>query len=279
MAGHVIATYLTEKKYQVTVLSGRTAWDKKTVLLDVREKSDLEEFLEKRNYNLVINAIAILGQQSEREKGKAVYLNSYLPHWLASFYKGRETKVIHLSTDGVFSGEHPPYDEESEYDGTTFYARSKALGEIKNYKDLTLRTSIVGPDRNEFGIGLFNWWATSRGEIEGYTKTIWTGVTTIELAKAIVAADKQNLVGLYHLVPAESISKYDLLALWTRVFVRNDLVMKKNAKKMVTNRTLINTRADFNFRVADYRTMTEEMRGWIKEHASFYPHYRFFRQR
>ena len=101
-----------------------------------------------------------------------------------------------MSTDCVFSGKTGGYDESSLRDGETFYDRSKALGELENQKDLTFRNSIIGPDLNEEGIGLFNWFMKQTGEINGYTKAMWTGVTTLTLAKAMESAVQQGLTGL-----------------------------------------------------------------------------------
>ena len=90
-----------------------------------------------------------------------------------------------MSTDCVFSGKTGWYSETSSRDGETFYDRSKALGELENNKDLTFRNSIIGPDLNKNGIGLFNWFMKQEGQIYGFTKAIWTGVTTLTLAKAM----------------------------------------------------------------------------------------------
>src|SRR5699024_1115052 len=108
-----------------------------------------------------------------------------------------KTKIIHMSTDCVFSGKIGNYKEDSLRDGETFYDRSKALGELDNQKDLTFRNSIIGPDINENGIGLFNWFMKQEGSINGYSKAIWTGVTTLTLAKAMDSALKEDLVGIY----------------------------------------------------------------------------------
>lgn len=272
MAGHVVATYLQENGYSVDTVSARNKLNDQTFLIDVTDTAKLRSFLQDHKYDVVINCIGILVKQSDDRKDLSTYLNSYLPHFLEEFYKNASTKIIHLSTDCVFSGKNAPYDEKSSYDGELFYDRSKALGEIINDKDLTFRMSIIGPDMQKSGIGLFNWFYAQTGEINGYTKAIWTGVTTIELAKAIKTAIEQNLTGLYQLVPNKSISKYDLLKLFVKVFDRNDI--KVNPSDGVTlNKTLVNTRTDFNFSVSDYETMLTEMNDWIKNH-DIYPHYK-----
>jgi dTDP-4-dehydrorhamnose reductase len=209
---------------------------------------------------------------SDERKDLAAYLNAYLPHQLEQMFKNTDTKIIHCSTDCVFSGQHGPYKENDFQDGELFYDKSKALGEINNDKDLTFRQSIIGPDMNKEGIGLFNWFMAQSGEINGYSKAIWNGVTTIELAKGVKDAIEQDLTGLYHLVPRANITKYDLLQLFNEVFNRG-LVICKDDKSMESNKTLINTRTDFKHEVPDYSTMIAEMKKWVDDHKVLYPHY------
>ena len=173
----------------------------------------------------------------------------------------------------MFSGKNAPYREDSPYDGEPFYDRSKALGEIKNDKDLTFRMSIIGPDMQPTGIGLFNWFYAQTGEILGFTNAIWSGITTIELAKGIDAAIKQNLTGLYHLVPSTNISKYNLVKTFVEVFNRDDIAVKPD-DKLALDKTLVNTRTDFDYTVPDYQTMITEMKEWIDTHKSLYEHYK-----
>lgn len=273
MAGHVVATYLKELSNSVTTVSAHNKLDKNTELIDVTKIEDLKAFLDSNRFDVVVNCIGLLVQASEEKKDLAVYLNSYLPHYLESFYKETKTKLIHLSTDCVFSGKNPPYYENSWPDGELFYDRSKALGEVVNGKDLTFRMSIIGPDMQEKGAGLFNWFYAQSGEIYGFTKAIWTGVTTIELAKAIDMAVSQNLTGLYHLVPNSNISKFSLLQLFKNEFDRDDIIIHPKETELV-DKTLINTRTDFDYSIPNYETMVAEMHIWIKKHKELYPHYK-----
>lgn len=272
MAGHVVATHLRERGYAVTGLSARNKLDDTTILLDVTDKVSLENFLKANSFDVVVNCIGILVKQSEERKDLASFLNSYLPHLLENFYKSSPTKVIHLSTDCVFSGKNAPYKEESLFDGETFYDRSKALGEIINDKDLTFRMSIIGPDMQESGVGLFNWFYAQSGDINGYTTAIWNGVTTVVLAQAIEASINQNLTGLYHLVPVGNISKFNLLNLFRKTFSRNDITLTPT-RTVTLDKTLINTRTDFDFTVPSYPDMIEDMKNWIDAHSELYPHY------
>lgn len=272
MAGHVIATHLSELNYDVTTLSANNKLDNKTILLDVTDFKSLSTFLDRNTFDIIINGIGVLVKKSEERKDIASLLNAYLPHFLENYCKNLHTRVIHLSTDCVFSGEHAPYTEQSSYDGKLFYDQSKALGEIINESDLTFRMSIIGPDMNKEGVGLFNWFFHQTGNIEGYKKALWNGITTIELAKGIDAAIKQNLTGLYHLVPERNISKFDLINEFIKAFNRDDINLLPSEKPM-PNKTLVNTRKDFNYTVKDYPDMIKEMKEWIDARPHLYPNY------
>jgi dTDP-4-dehydrorhamnose reductase len=273
MAGHVVSLYLRENGFEVDTLSAHNKLDNNTTLLDVTDTKKLEAYLSKHTYDVVVNCIGLLIKQSEERKDLAVALNAYLPHYLENYYKDKKTKIIHLSTDCVFSGKNPPYKEDSWFDGELFYDRSKALGEIVNEKDLTFRMSIIGPDMQESGVGLFNWFYAQSGEIFGFTKAVWNGITTIELAKAIKAAIEQNLTGLYQLVPSGNITKYDLLQLFKKEFGRSDITIQPK-DELALDKTLVNTRKDFDFEVAGYPDMIKAMNQWIKNHNNLYRHYK-----
>jgi dTDP-4-dehydrorhamnose reductase len=272
MAGHTIAIYLKEQGHDVTAFSRRPFPFCQNIIGDITDFKLVEDIVRKGEYDAVINCIGILNQNAENNKHQAVLLNSYLPHYLSFITKNSKTKIIQMSTDCVFSGKTGNYIERSLRDGETFYDRSKALGELENDKDLTFRNSIIGPDMNKDGIGLFNWFMKQNGVINGYTKAIWTGVTTLTLAKAMEKATKDNLVGIYNLVNNETISKYELLNLFNKYFKNNKLIINES-DHVIVNKSLVNTRSDFDFIVPSYEDMIKEMRDWIMSHKELYPHY------
>lgn len=272
MAGHVIAIYLKEQGHEVTALTRRPFPYCENIIADVTNLPILSEAIEKGNYDAVINCIGILNQYAEENKHKAVFLNSYLPHYLSCLTRESKTKIIHMSTDCVFSGKTGNYSENSLRDGETFYDRSKALGELENEKDLTFRNSIIGPDINIDGIGLFNWFMKQSGEINGFTKAIWTGVTTITLAKAMEKALNENLTGLYNLVNNQSISKFELLNLFNKHMRAGSISILPSGVVKV-DKSLINNRNDFVFEVPGYEQMIIEMKEWIENHKEIYLHY------
>lgn len=271
MAGHTISIYFKESGHEVTVFSRKKIDYCNYIIGNIKDFDKLKNIIIKGKFDAIINAIGILNQVAESNKSDAVLLNSYLPHLLSEMTKDSNTKIIHMSTDCVFSGRTGSYTENSFRDGETFYDRSKALGELENEKDLTFRCSIIGPDLNIDGIGLFNWFMKQNGHIKGYTKAIWTGVTTITLARAMEQALIQNIAGIYNLVNNRSISKYDLLKLFNKHFRDNKLqITEENNIKI--DKSLVNTRKDYNFIVPNYEEMIIEMKEWIKVHA-IYSHY------
>lgn len=271
MAGHIITHYLREKDHNVSTYSRTLFPIGKTSTGDITDPSFLRWIL-LNDYDVIVNCIGILNEACDANPKTAIYLNSYLPHAIVEVLKNTKTKLIHLSTDCVFSRKSAPYRENSLQDGESFYGFTKNLGEIHNNKHLTFRNSIIGPDMKESGIGLFNWFTKQNDTINGDTSTIWTGVTTLTLAKAIERAVIEDITGIYHLVHPLSISNYDLLQLFNKHFKDNKLTIFPSQTVNV-DKTLLNTRQDFSFIVPSYEEMILEMKEWIYSHKNLYPHY------
>jgi dTDP-4-dehydrorhamnose reductase len=273
MAGHVVRTYLEElETYEVWGMARNYKEEDLSINLDVSNTKKLEEILQSSRFDVVINCIGLLNKTAEDHPDQAVWFNSYFPHLLASLGATYQYKLIHISTDCVFSGKEGGYIESSFKDGIGYYAQSKALGEVVNDKDLTFRTSIIGPELKTNGIGLFHWFMTQSGTVSGYREAYWTGVTTIELAKTIHEAIKQDLKGLYHLVNHEKIAKYDLLKEFNAIFRDNNIIIEGKSDYKV-DKSLVNTRNDFDYAVPSYHEMIREMKEWMSHHSSFYKHY------
>ena len=273
MAGNVAVTYFRELGYDVYFMSLDAPDTGKSKAMDATDFTALSKWLDAARPDVIFNCLGTLVKESEARPDIAILLNSYLPRFLERKYINAKTKIIHLSTDCVFSGSRGGYTETDITDGETVYDRTNALGEIINDKDLTFRMSIIGPDQNIKGIGLFNWFMSQSGVIRGFTKALWTGVTTIELARAADAAIRQNLTGLYHLVPEKSIDKYSLLVLFKDILGKTDVEIEPY-DGFVTDKTLVNTRTDFDFIVRDYPEQIKDMKQWIDEHSKLYEHYR-----
>lgn len=273
MAGHVIALTFIDEGHDVHTLTRTPFPFGKNVLGDVSDIEWLTTIIEREQYDLIVNAIGILIQAAQEEPSKAVFINSYLPHKLASITKDMSTRVFHMSTDCVFSGKKGGYLEDDVKDGPLFYDQSKALGELNNDKDLTFRMSIIGPELKASGVGLMHWFLTQESTVKGYRHAYWTGVTTLTLAHAMLAAYKENITGLYHLVHSQNIAKYDLLMLINQELRFSPLSIE-GVNEPFIDKTLINTRRDFSFQVPDYATMIRQQHAWIQEHSSIYSHYK-----
>ena len=271
MAGHVITKYLLEQGENVEGMARRKLNFCKTHILDALEFDKLRKLINDGNYDVLINCIGLLNECAEKNVDKAILLNSYLPHFLAEVTKDMHTRVIHMSTDCVFSGKRGGYTELDNPDGETSYDKTKALGELKDNKNLTFRNSIIGPDINVNGIGLFNWFMKQSGEINGFEKSIWTGVTTLTLAQAMHKASYTGLTGLYNLVNNATINKYELVNLFNDYTGRKLIVHKVDG--INHDKSLICTRNDFGFEVPTYEQQVKEMVNWIHSHKDFYPHY------
>lgn len=269
MAGHVIFRYLSKNKnYHTFGIARNIAENDREISLDVSNTDKLKEIIINHNFDTVINCIGILNKDAEDYPSKAIWFNSYFPHFLEEITKDLKTNIIHISTDCVFNGKKGNYAENDFKDGEGFYAQSKALGEIINDKDLTIRTSIIGPELNQNGIGLFHWFMNQTGEINGYTSAYWSGVTTLELVKAIEYAIENPAKGLVHLTNGIAINKFDLINLFKEVWKKDQTIIlpyegKKVDKSLQKSKT-------FEFQVPSYRSMLEEQRQWMTENNSLY---------
>jgi len=272
MAGNTISTYLNEQGHDVTGFDKMKVFHCKSVAGDARDILFVRSLIKEGKFDAVVNCIGILNQFAEQNKELAVYLNSYFPHLLAEITKDDSTQIIHMSTDCVFAGKKGDYTEQEFPDGETFYDRSKALGELIDNKNITFRNSIVGPDINENGIGLLNWFMKQNGTVQGFSKVYWTGLTTLELARAMERAAEVKANGLYNMVNNYTISKYELLILFNKYLRKNNVTIVPN-DKIVVNKTLKRTRFEFDYTVPDYETMISEMTHWMKAHKTNYLQY------
>ena len=265
MLGHVVKLYFQENGHDVR---GTSRSGDEDYTFDVTKNiSDIEKFIDDFKPDAVINCIGILNKVAEENKPLAVLVNSYLPHYLDEVSKNKKVKFIHVSTDCVFDGKTGDYTEDSLRTATDFYGRSKGLGEVNNESNLTLRTSIVGPDKNPNGIGLFQWFMNQENETNGFDKVIWTGVTTLQFAKCMEKAIANNLTGLRHAVNNKKIDKYSLLSLFKKHFNKDITINRKS--DYISDKSLIRT-TDFDFDIPSYDQMVKEMAEWVTNHEEIY---------
>jgi len=273
MAGHAAALYLRERGHEVAGFAKRTSPVCETVTGDARDREAVARAIREQRPDVVVNCIGVLNARVDENLADGIYLNSFLPHELARRCDEARCKLIHISTDCVFSGKTGAYTEDSVPDETSFYGRTKYLGEVIGGRHLTFRTSIVGPELKDGGVGLFHWFMGQKGPVNGFAGVLWSGVTTIQLAAAVERAAEEDLRGLYQLSNNQKISKYELLRLFGQ-YCREDRIEILPREEPVNDKTLVCTRRDFSYRVPDYEAMVMEMAAWIQSHGELYRRYR-----
>jgi dTDP-4-dehydrorhamnose reductase len=250
MAGHIIADYfLNIGNYKIITLEESSIFNGGLL-------STSKDFLI-NNVDIVINCIRCLVEESEENIEKAEMYNYQFPKYIEKYYRDTKTKIIHLSTDCIFSGNEGNYNEQAKPNGISIYSKTKALGEINNNKDVTIRTSYIGPNIGESEEELFHWFMVQKNKtISGYSNAYWNGVTTLELAKSLHKIIEKNITGLYHLVPNGKLSKYELLALIKEIWKKKDIILKIDSS-IEYNRTLLDTRK--LVKVSNFNKMLKEL--------------------
>ncbi len=231
MLGHTLFYYLSKNElYDVYATErGKDDLNKcfpammlKKVVSNVVNADDIQtvqKTIEMIEPDVVINCIGIIKQLKEaKDSIISIKINSLFSHQLAEICKKMNCRMIHISTDCIFSGKDGNYKEEDFADANDLYGRTKYLGEVDYPNAITLRTSIIGHElKNK--ISLIDWFLSQKNSVNGFKKVIYSGFPTIEFAEII---DKYVLIntklkGLYH-VSSEPISKYDLLKLVSDIY-------------------------------------------------------------
>ena len=221
---------------------------------------------------LVINCIGLIKQMGHlaRDPLFSISLNTLLPHRVSLICRAAKIRMIHISTDCVFSGRKGNYAESDQSDAEDLYGRTKFLGEVHYPHTVTLRTSIIGQELKTH-LGLIEWFLAQTDTIKGFQKAIFTGFTTDELSNIIskYVIPDQKLSGLYQ-ISSNPISKYDLL-LEARKAYHKDITILPD-QDFLCDRSLDSTR----FRqITSYQPPTwSEMLAEMASHAAFYNKYR-----
>ncbi|MFB9159913.1 dTDP-4-dehydrorhamnose reductase family protein [Chromobacterium violaceum] len=198
-----------------------TVWKKEKILCieDIMSREHLYQIFNAVKPDVVINCIGIVKQlNSASDPLQCIPINSILPYMLADLCQTFSARLVHFSTDCVFSGKLGNYHESDFPDAKDLYGRSKLLGEVEYDNSITLRTSIIGRELNS-AHSLLDWFLSQEHEVKGYRRAIFSGLPTTEIAKLL--EDKilpnKKLSGLFHL-SAEPINKYELLKYCTAIF-------------------------------------------------------------
>jgi len=186
-----------------------------SVGIDVLDQDALTKLFAQVRPDVVINCVGLIKQLANAEDPlTALPLNAMLPHRLSALCRLSGARLIHVSTDCVFSGSRGNYREDDISDADDLYGKSKYIGEVRNDTHaITLRTSIIGHELGS-NVALVDWFLSQQGRVKGYRRAIFSGLPTVELARVMrdVVLPRPELHGLYH-VSAAPIAKYDLLGL------------------------------------------------------------------
>lgn len=187
--------------------------------VNVENYDSLIRIFKKVRPQIVINCVGLVKQLADANNPLlAIPLNTLLPHRLAELCSLVNARLIHISTDCVFSGKKGNYLESDFPDANDLYGRSKLLGEVNYPHTVTLRTSIIGHELSS-SHSLVGWFLSQENSVKGFTRAIFSGVPTVELAKVVhdFVLPNHDLHGLYH-VAAKPIDKYSLLNLVAQVY-------------------------------------------------------------
>ncbi|MDA9357759.1 sugar nucleotide-binding protein, partial [Candidatus Thioglobus sp.] len=171
LIGHQVYNYLEAfSNYQLSNLAYKRKFNKSTIQVDALDEDTFYKAIEDISPDYIVNCIGILIDAADIDLERTIFLNAIMPYRLMKLADRINCKLIHMSSDCVFSGyKGSSYIETDQKDGRDTYAKTKGLGEIISENHLTLRTSVVGPELNENGTELFNWFMNQSGSIEGYS--------------------------------------------------------------------------------------------------------------
>ncbi len=244
-------SYFSEK-HQKCILSG----------IDVLDHDALTTVLTRVRPDIVVNCVGLIKQLADaNDPLVALPINALLPHRLARLCALGGARLIHVSTDCVFSGSKGLYVESDLSDAEDLYGKSKYIGELRDLPHaVTLRTSIIGHELSS-NHALLDWFLSQNGSVKGYRKAIFSGLPTVELARVIrdYVIPSRQLHGLYH-VSVKPIDKYSLLKLAAEVYGKEIKIEPDD--NLVIDRSLDST----NFQNATgytpptWRELLEQMR-------------------
>jgi len=239
--------------------------EKKATLIseiDVESVDSLLRAFSESRPDIVVNCIGIVKQlKSAYDPLVAIPMNAILPHRIARIAEASGARMVHVSTDCVFTGAKGNYLETDMPDALDLYGRSKLLGEVDRPNAITLRTSIIGPELVGAGTGLVGWFLNQTGTVKGFRRAVFSGFPTVTLARIIrdKVIPNPDLHGVYH-VSAAPIDKFTLLQLVQRAWEKNIDIEPDD--KLVIDRSLNSDRfrASAGFTPPSWPDLVQEMR-------------------
>ena len=238
MLGFTLFNYLNTKKNITLFGTVRNKSSNKILLnkiykhIDVKNFSLLEEKIKKISPNVVINCVGIVKSEVEKNVKNVIKVNAKLPKFLNKITEKHNFRLLHISTDCVFSGQKRNYSEKNYPDPIDLYGKSKLMGEFNSIKNIVIRTSIIGHE-TKHKRGLLEWFLKQKSPISGFSKAYFSGLTTLELSKIIYKKILFNtkLTGLYH-ISGKRINKYNLLKKISKEYRKDIEIIKNNQFKI-----------------------------------------------
>ena len=221
--------------------------------IDKNYKENLKKIL--KGYSYIINCIGIIKpyitESDPNSVQNAVIVNSLFPHYLSKS-SNKSTKIFQIATDCVFDGKDGLYDENFSHNAIDIYGKSKSLGEVNSENFYNIRCSIIGNEIKSFK-SLLCWFKKQKkgSNLLGFYDHLWNGITTKYFGSVIATIIKNNLdtPKLFHLLPKNIVTKYELLKIFQKKFKRNDLKIKKFKSSMTIDRTLKTLNKDINKKI------------------------------
>lgn len=237
--------------------------------IDVLNSDQLSLAISQVNPDIIINCIGIIKQLDiANDPLYVIPINSLLPHRLSELAERFKAKLIHISTDCVFDGKKGNYSESDKPNADDLYGKSKELGEVKDKPHvLTLRTSLIGHELHS-SHSLVDWFLSQSEQVNGYTKAIFSGLTTMEIAKVIHNHIIPNIgfYGLYQLA-VDPISKYDLLLLIKEIYGKDTQIVPTDSFIMDRSLKAEKFQKDFGYNPPEWKQLILEMKEY---HDKYY---------
>jgi dTDP-4-dehydrorhamnose reductase len=236
--------------YNIDILNTEALLD---VLLDFRPEA-------------VINAVGIVKQRdAAKESIPSIQINALYPHRLSQLCQAVGARMIHMSTDCVFSGKTGNYSEQDQPDAEDLYGLSKYLGEVKDEHCFTIRSSIIGLELIRKS-SLIEWFLSQKNQVKGFRKAIYTGLTTLEMSRVIekILTQHPNLFGVWH-IASKPINKYNLLQIFKEKIGKNITIIPED--EFICDRSLNDKRfaAATHYHAPDWNTMLSELADQVNQ--------------
>lgn len=284
MLGHKLMQALADKflitgtmRGDASDLSDHPVFSGMKIIGNVRadDLGSVQKAIDTTEPDVVINCIGIVKQlPAARDSLQSIAINALFPHQLAKICRQENIRMIHMSTDCVFSGRKGCYSEEDPSDAEDLYGKTKYLGEVNYPGCLTIRTSIIGREL-ETNHGLIEWFLSQEGKtVSGFKKAIFSGLTTIALSEIIaeIIINHPHLSGVYQ-VASKPISKYDLLNLVKKTY---GMKIEIGPDETIINNRSLNPnkfRKETNIKIPSWEYMIEEMYRDPTPYATFRGHH------